>query len=435
MKLSTISILVLVLIEAAGVSEAGNIDFLSSRSPDLVRIMSRNAATDAADIVSYNPAGLTFLPEGFYVNFGGQTLLKDYTVEATPPGATEPVVYETETPTPFLPSFYAVYRHCDMALFGAFTVPAGGGKLDFENGLNVLPLFETGLQQAVSGSPYYFAQMNSGEAIATSMYTAATLGGACSLSDAVSAALGLRYTWASRNYDVTGDFTIIDGAAPPESMVVGTSHRELRADKSASGVCAIAGIDVALSQSLNAAVRVETRTCLEFETSTDINDWSALPSLASFNDGAKQRRDLPAVVGLGFQWHASPSLMFTTGGNYYLLDEANKDDDGLDDNYDNGFDASLGVEYDVSPALALSTGYMYSDLGGSDTTYSDLEYSLDANFVGFGGRYRASRNLSLTGAAGRLICNEGNGAGTYEGSVYNKSLWYFALGGEVALGR
>ena len=435
MKLTGLSILVLASSGALLVCGAGNIDYLSSRSPDLVRIMSRNAATDGADIVSYNPAGLTFLSEGFHLNFGSQTLLKDYTVEATPPGASEAVEYEAETPTPVLPSVYAVYRHCGMALFGAFTVPAGGGKLDFENGLNVLPLFETGLQQAVSGSPYYFAQMNSGEVIASSACYAATLGTACSISEAVSAALGLRYTWASRSYDVTGDFTIINGAAPPESMVVGTSHRELRADKSASGLCAIAGLDFALSQSLNAALRVETRTCLEFETSTDVNDWSALPSLASFNDGVKQRRDLPAVVGLGLQWNATPALMLTTGGNFYLLDEANKEGDGLDDNYENGYDASLGVEYEVSPSLAVSTGYMYSSLGGSDTTYSDLEYSLDAHFVGFGGKYRASEGLALTGAVGRLICPEGEGSGIYEGSVYNKSLWYVALGGELTLGR
>jgi long-chain fatty acid transport protein len=410
----------------ATASPAGNIDYISSRSPDFIRLMSRNASTDGADVVSYNPAGLTALPEGWFLSVGNQMLMKDYTVEATPPGASDPVTYEATTPTMLLPDLYAVYRTGDFAAFAAFTIPAGGGKLDFTEGLTILPLFETGLQQAIYGSPYIFASMSEGRVEAVSNYLGFTLGGAWQLSDGISVALGTRYTSSNKSYDAYGDFVIIDGAA---GTPVDTTHHELSAEKSAAGLAGMVGLDFVLSPSINAALRFETATRLEFETETERNDWSAIPALASFNDGYKQRRDLPAIVAAGLEFRISPSVTTSASMNYYLLESADQgEDDGLDDNYENGWDAGLGIEYRLNPETALSAGYLFSSLGGSDTTYNDLEYSLDAHFVGAGAKFTLSPVTDVTLSAARLACVEGEGAGTYEGSIYNKGIWYIGTG-------
>ena len=47
-------------------------DNLSNLSAEWVRTPARNAATDASDIVVYNPAGLVKLNNGFHINLGNQ---------------------------------------------------------------------------------------------------------------------------------------------------------------------------------------------------------------------------------------------------------------------------------------------------------------------------------------------------------------------------
>ena len=45
----------------AGVVYGSNIDYLTNRSVSYIRNFARNAATEGADLVTYNPAGLVFL--------------------------------------------------------------------------------------------------------------------------------------------------------------------------------------------------------------------------------------------------------------------------------------------------------------------------------------------------------------------------------------
>ncbi|MBL0095221.1 MAG: hypothetical protein IPP46_01100 [Bacteroidetes bacterium] len=59
----------------AGTSFAQH-DNLSNLSAEWVRTPARNAATDASDIVVYNPAGLVRLNNGFHINVGNQSLFR-----------------------------------------------------------------------------------------------------------------------------------------------------------------------------------------------------------------------------------------------------------------------------------------------------------------------------------------------------------------------
>ncbi|HPE45914.1 MAG TPA: hypothetical protein PK380_08595, partial [Deltaproteobacteria bacterium] len=42
------------------------------QSAEYARMVNRNAANDAADIIVYNPAGLVDLPDGFHLNVSNQ---------------------------------------------------------------------------------------------------------------------------------------------------------------------------------------------------------------------------------------------------------------------------------------------------------------------------------------------------------------------------
>ena len=420
----------------ATVSGAGNIDYISSRSAHYIKNFSRNAATDAVDIISYNPAGLTLLPDGFHLQANNQFLLVHYGIESRVPGSTEPESFDSDKPVPFLPSFYAAWVSGDLAVYGAFTVPGGGGSLDYEDGISAMPLIETAVQQGISGNPYYFALMDEGGVEASSMYLGGTLGLAYSMTDWLSASAHMRYISAKRTYDITGEFNIIDGST---MTPVGTSSRALDSEKTASGIGGVFGLCVSSPSGFRAALRYEMEVPLEFETSTTVNDWSpfGIPELASFEDGYTQNRNLPAVLGVGVSYPFSPCFEASLSGNYYFLGSADEgEDDAIDDDYDDGWEIAVGADYKASPVLSLGAGYQFTDVGGNSDTYNDFEFNLDAHFVGAGATYSFSDAVRGTLAIGRLMFVEGStdpAQPDWEDPVYDKGNWYFGAGIDASL--
>lgn len=427
--------IVLLIAVFTGSVIGGNIDYLTNRSVNYLRNFARNAATEGADLVSYNPAGLVFLEEGFHISFGNEFLLKDYTIDAVPFWDTTSVeTYQSTEPTLFYPDFYAVFRTCDWAVFGAFTVPAGGGALDYKDGVYVMPLLETGYQQAINMDPYYFALMTDGNIEVSSRYLAGTVGVSYAFNDIFSFSLAGRYITAKKTYDGMADFVIMYPDSTGTPVPVGTSSRVLDVEKTADGFSGIISVDVVPVENLNLALRYETRTNLEFETNTAENDWAAaaLPD-SSFLEGYKQRRDLPAIIAGGISYRFSPEFLLSTTFNYYMVEDADEGEfDGLDDDYKNGLDIGIGIDYQFTPKLLGGLAYLRSDLGGSEDTYSDFEYNLDCHCIGGGLRYAVTENMALSLAGGRNIYDEGKGSGIFEDCTYNKSVWYFGLGAEIS---
>ncbi len=424
---------------AASVASAGNIDYLTNRSVSYFRNFTRNSATDGADLVSYNPAGLVHMGDGLHLSFGNEFFLKDYEITVEDPYWETPaedaaVTYESTEPTLFFPDLYAVYRTGDLALFGAFTVPAGGGSLDYPDGIYSMPLVETGLQQALRQDTTVFALMDEGWIEASSQYLAGTLGASYLLTECLSAGLAGRYVTARRSYEGAGTFTILRmTAAGP--VPIDTSERLLDCEKTASGFAGIISLNAKPTECLNIALRYETATALEFETSVDENSWApyGLPD-STFTDGYQQRRDLPAMLSGGVSYRVSDGLRLGTMWNYYFVDAADQgEDDGIRDDYENGWDLGVGADIGITPDLLGGLGYVYSDLGGSRDTFDDFEYNLDCHCIGGGFRYSVSPDLAVTLAGGRNIYLQGEGSGPYEACTFDKRVWYFGLGAEVTI--
>ncbi|MDR1211385.1 MAG: hypothetical protein LBK40_04040, partial [Spirochaetaceae bacterium] len=123
--------ILLTLFLAAGLF-AGSIDYLSNQSINWMMTTSRNAATDSADIVNFNPAGTVFLPQGLSLDVSNQTLFKFYKNELDSP---VDKTLEQDEPTWFLPNLYAVYNFGRMGpgLLAAYLqagIVAGGGNLN-----------------------------------------------------------------------------------------------------------------------------------------------------------------------------------------------------------------------------------------------------------------------------------------------------------------
>jgi len=412
----------------AGALFAGNIDILGIRSADYLMELSRNAVTDCADGATYNPAGLAFMEEGIHLNIGGQYIGKDYTITGTFLGTTSETETSTTKPTPFIPNFYAVYKTGQLAVFGGFNVPAGGGGLSYEDGLFMMPKLQTALVQAQYG-PTYFAMLNEGNMEGTSFYMRGLAGVSYAFSDRFSAGIGGRYTIGHRNYLGSGTFSVIDAVT---MQTVATVTEEIDVERSASGFSGIIGVDYRPSERVNLAARYETSTALDFEATANVEtNWDLL--LPYIADGAMQRRDLPAVAAIGVQMKVSDRLRLGGSGNYYFINAADQgEDDGIADAYDDGWEANLSARYELSETVAGALGYSYSNYGGNDSTYTDLEYNLNAGLLSGGVNWRASDALDLTVAGGTSFFREGTGTGTYDGEIFNKSAFFLALGANAS---
>lgn len=435
-------IAITVLCFAIGVVNAGNPDYLSNRSANYLMNCARSAATDAPDIVTYNPAGLTWLDEGFHLSFGNQMIFKNYSITADPWWDSlfifddTTMYFESTKPTYLLPDMYAVYRTGDLALFGAFTVVSGGGGLDYPDGFYAMSLLESDFQQKLHeiqgdfADSLYWAKMDSGYIHGTSMGLAGTAGISFAVSDEVSLGVAGRYVNATSTYDGEGFFKIYFLIVPDD-----TTYRALDVEKTAEGFGGIFSINVAPSNNLNLAFRYETPTRLEYETRVIQNDWVYesdsgsiyLPD-SSFMDGYIERKDLPAMISGGMEYRIDPNLTFCLSIDYYFATASS----GSDDDYGNGWDLSAGLDCSLSEKLDLGFAWNYSENATQDSTYNDFDFSLNSSTLCGGLRYTLFDGLAVTAAGGNTIYFTQTGMDPFDACTYRKNVWSFAFGTEIS---
>src|SRR6185369_13742162 len=85
-------------------------DNLSNMSAEWMRTGARNAATDATDIVVYNPAAITNLSNGFHINFSNQSLFRHPSHSYDLGIGQGPQKFEQASSDPFLPNLYVAYK-------------------------------------------------------------------------------------------------------------------------------------------------------------------------------------------------------------------------------------------------------------------------------------------------------------------------------------
>lgn len=411
-----------ILLIAVSVTDiySSSIDYRGNMSPNYIRLLSRNGATDWADIVNYNPAGTAMMRNGFHLQLGNQAFSKIYTMNF------EGKKYKSTIPSLVLPSVYFVYKKDRLALFGAFTVPIGGGKVEYNNGLPMTALpkvLEMKLLAGGYGAMGATSASNDAWVHAYSYSFGFTAGVAYKVTDNLSLAVAGRYTIAFKNYD--GEVkTIVHGGA-----VDGMQHGQtlsLDADERARGFGLIFGLDYKASDRLNIGIRYETSTKLDFEM--DVNKGKDFGGM--FPDGQKTRRDIPSLLAFGIEYQIIPERLYASFSMvWYHLNEATGP---VYKNYDDGFDIGGALEYYIKPKkLSVSVSYQFAPTGGSSDTYNDLDLTLDSHNFGFGCKYLFNEKVSITLAGLYAPYIKGyNKAGTVD---YKKDVWVFAAGIEFSL--
>ncbi|MEE8300497.1 MAG: outer membrane protein transport protein [Desulfatiglandales bacterium] len=389
---------------------AGGIDNKHNYSAEYIRTLNRNAATDSADAVAYNPAGVMRMEDGLYLNLSAQYPTKTYS------NTVGGIDYEDDEPN-IIPGLFALYKKDRWAGFAAFTIPAGGGTIKYERGNATTLTLGQGYMAAVNalaGAALYDNIKNQ-RLEAESVYHGYTVGGAYALSDMVSISLAARYIDAQK--EAQGSVTISPSAL---GTALGQPDRtaEIDYEQSDDGCGGIVGINIAPTEELNMGIRYETKTGLDLEYNVKKDD------LGLYTHGEKENRDLPALLGLGVAYKITPAVKLEASFVYYLNEDADWSATRLQ-NVDNGYDMGIALEYTFNPQLKGSLGYLYTETGIDADNMLPEAPELDAHSVAAGVCYEAIPGLSLNVGLGRTFYLEET---TSSGVKYNKEVTGIVFG-------
>jgi len=351
---------------------AGGIDNKTNYSADYIRTLNRNAATESADAVVYNPAGVMKMEDGLYLKLDVQ-----YTLIKEPANTIGGIELESDA-TDFVPGLFALYKRDKWAAFAAFTIPAGGGTVEFERGSArtfdvasafVGPLLAPFIPQHLEGESVYYGL---------------TVGGAYAINDMISVSLGVRFVNAEKEAQA-----FIALPAP-----IGTLYLDY--EQSDEGWGGIVGVNIAPTKALNIGLRYETKTSLDLEYEVNRDDLDAfIPGGAVPATGAVEKRDLPGLLGLGVAYTVTPKVKVEADLTYYLNEDVDWSDPKFSNRVDNGYDAGIALEYTFNSKLKGSVGYLFTESGLDPDAMLPEWPELDANSIAAGVAYEPTPALSL----------------------------------------
>jgi long-chain fatty acid transport protein len=366
-------------------------DNLVNVSSNWIASPARNAATDASDIVVYNPAGTVLLTPGLHINVGNQSLFRH-------PEHSYDLGYGMKTYTqdgsdPVLPNLYAAWVKNNWSIFGGVFVSGGGATLNYPHGSLTTDVIG---MQSLSATGGAYSEAADQYLKASSYYLTTTVGAAYKVDEVFSFSFSLRYLNGMNQTEAGMTLTSSPVEYPDMPLVLDYSE-------AANGVSAVAGISIRPSEKFALTARYEAQAKMNFKTKLEKDDFGFT------SDGAQNRRDLPAVLALGMAYKFSEKLNCLVDMNYYFQKNAN---------WGIGF-SSLGTEislakmagdavtytvaanYEVTPKFTCSAGagytrYLYNDKAGYYLHAGVFETIQDNNMnLNIGASYAISKKVRV----------------------------------------
>jgi long-chain fatty acid transport protein len=370
------------------------IDNLSNMSAEWMRTGARNAATDAADIVVYNPAGISNLDNGLHINFSNQSLFRHPSHSYDLGLGQGRKKYEQASSDPFLPNLYVAYRMNNWSLYSGLFISGGGATLDYPEGSITTDLIGLGALASAQGA---YAEVKNPVLKASSMYLTTTLGASYAVTKTFSVSSAIRYISAKNKLNSSLTLTSSPIDLPDMLLVVNTEDK-------ATGIGGVVSINLTPVEHLNLSVRYETQTSLNFKTNQIRDD------LGLTTNGATNHRDLPAVFAIGAAYEISPKLKTNIDINYYFQQKAdwgrmsmNMSEVPLSTLAGDAGIYAMCFQYQLSPKFLASIGGGYTklnfnDMAGYYTSMGAFEVVQSDNYnMNMGGAFKVSDKVTLNG--------------------------------------
>ncbi len=445
---------------------ANSVDYSTAQSASFLMMATRQAATDAADILAYNPAGIALMVPGLHISVNNQYYVMKY--EETFKGSGIDEKYKDDRPIPIFPNVYAVYN---MGKVGsgnlAFGLKAGviggGGYLDWNgttgtafaaantakgisslNALLATTATRTDIEQDVSSVYYGF-----GGSVAYSM-----------LDDRVSLSLGGQYIYAQKTAETTGKLYFNTAAFGGEWNL----DIDSKFDCDAKGYSLIFGLDVRPVDKLTLSLSYETEADLKFKYNQDRDKVTASNLINNPNlgegltgqyvvngaaatlqgklnkEGEEENFNLPAIARMGAEYAFTPALTMAIGGELFFVHDM--DYNGVEEYFQKlGWELNVGGIYAIIPSkLKVGLGVTLADVGSKDSLFDseDEMAAMGANnwsthiLMGSCGIvYTIMQDLDLVVGYSYLVTYDGPEKGTtpsgYEVS-YDRTVQNIAIG-------
>ena len=375
----------------------------------------RNPARDASigtDGVYYNPAGVSFLDDGWHLQFNWQSPHQKRDSRASygqlfatnfeNPGDAEADgsfsrKYKGRVDVPIQPSLFLAYNKDAWSFQFGFGIIGGGGTCKFDNGVGSFEALVGNMALTTLGNSFGGYSLNT-TLTGKSYYFSATFAAARKLTDNLSVSVGVRPVLAMNNYD--GSISDIKFRTNTGNIVPVPQSYVLDCKQTGVGVAPVFGIDYRVNRYVNLAAKYEMRTRLTVKSDASNNDAfndmaTRQTSFAPYLDGVKSRADLPAMLAVGVQVTPIEDLRLNAGYHrYFDVDTKQWDNDLLHDT--NEF--TFGAEYDITDRVEVSAGYQKTMYDQSEANYSDLAFNLNSYSFGFGVGVRLNDKVKLNAA-------------------------------------
>ena len=428
------------LFAVLGTSAFGaSIDHIQNYTAEYNANMAQQAAISPTTSAYYNPAGIMRLENGTYLTGGVQVAFGKETMKYhTKDG--DGGDYSADLLAP-IPNFAMIKKQDDRAFFWTFGGIAGGGDLEYKDGVAGIKVLEDGYGSIDKIGPLLLgAKDKNSWAEGENMYAQTTIGTAWNINNKLSMSVAGRVVYGWRNLDAHLDADIkldgnklshISGKPLPLEIPVNVTA-DIEAERTAWGFGGQIGLNYAANDTWNFAMRYDTKIKMEFEADTNSKPYTnpMLPGASlgfemffpQYADGAKYRRDLPAMLAVGASQKVTDRWTMFYGGNYYFNESAKIDKDvpgyayGLE--YDNGWEISVGTEYWLNNKWAILGGVNYADTGAPKDSYSDVEFALNSFLVGMGVKYRPDEDTEWVVSTSHYFyeSTDGNFAEKYPGA-------------------
>ncbi len=426
------------LIAALGTTAFGaSIDHIQNYTAEYNANMAQQAAISPTTSAYYNPAGIMRLENGTYFTGGVQLAFGKETMKYhTNKG--DGGEYSADLLAP-IPNFALIKKQDDRAFFWTFGGIAGGGDLEYKDGVAGIKVLEDGYGHIPNLDPTINSFIKGAKdkgswAEGENMYAQTTIGTAWNINNKLSMSVAGRVVYGWRNLDakLNAEVTLpkVTSENPQDIKLVNVPIKaSIESERTAWGFGGQIGLNYAANDTWNFAMRYDTKVKMEFEADATEKRQNLLGNELGFNmffpqyaDGAKYRRDLPAILALGASQKVTDRWTMFYGGNYYFNESAKIDKDvpgyayGLE--YDNGWEISVGTEYWLNNKWALLAGVNYADTGAPKDSYSDVEFALNSFLVGMGVKYRPDEDTEWVVSTSHYFyeSTDGNFAEKYPGA-------------------
>ncbi len=421
------------------------------------RMFARGASTEI-DAAYSNPAGLAWGHEGWQFSLNFQKPWQYRNIELTTPAGSH--TYEGKASAPVVPALFASYKKDRWALSTMIGIVGSGGFVEYKEGV---PMFNAllggtittltqGLSEATGGATsvvtpdQYDAEMKGKQYI-----YGGQLNFTYKIVDCLSAAVGIRANYYDGYYR--------GHVMAAKSNMGELANLSLDVDQKGWGFTPL--ISVAYHKGpLTLTARYEF--CTKIETTNETNSLNAnlntdklvtepLTQLvvagaitaaqaqaigqgiqqkmsggfsaytAPYEDGAKTRYDMPAMLSIAAGYEFSKNLRAAL--EYHFFDDKNAQmaNDRQKELTHGTHEFLAGVEWDINDKFTVSCGGQRTDYGLSDGYQSNTSFACDSYSVGCGGAWNISDKLRLNVSYFCTLYSDYTKPASYGSEVYSRT--------------